>query len=232
MKSYILHHDRDNADRLLCIVAPEMYSPPQFTTTDPAWLDWLAEHHPFGTLVSQVEGAPFASHLPVLYRRTDAGGVVLTGHWARQNAQWREIETQRALFIYHGPHAYISPRWYTDPDKQVPTWNYIAAHVYGTVRIVEGGDELEQIVASLARRFEAGAAQPWQLSSEEPANRTRLKNIVGFELRSDSVQVKLKLNQNSPAANVSGAIQGLRGTGSAEAADVAALMQKELERRS
>ena len=58
-----------------------MYNPPHFTSTDPTWLDWLAEHHPFGTLVSQVENAPFASHLPVLYRRTD-GEVTLTGHWA------------------------------------------------------------------------------------------------------------------------------------------------------
>ncbi len=36
--------------------APDpMYNPPHFTSTDPTWLDWLAEHHPFGTLVSQVE---------------------------------------------------------------------------------------------------------------------------------------------------------------------------------
>ena len=110
-----------------------MYNPPHFTSTDPTWLDWLAEHHPFGTLVSQVEDAPFASHLPVLYKRTD-GEVTLTGHWARPNPQWREIETQRALFLFQGPHAYISPRWYADTPKQVPTWNYVAAHVYGTIR--------------------------------------------------------------------------------------------------
>jgi len=207
-----------------------MYNPPQFTTTDLSWLDWLAQQHPFGTLVSQVEGAPFASHLPVLYRRTDTN-VVLTGHWARPNPQWREIGTQRVLFIYHGPHAYISPRWYTDPEKQVPTWNYVAAHVYGTIRTIESGDELEQIVVSLAQRFESGAVHPWRLASAEPGNRARLKGIVGFELRSDAVQVKIKLNQNHPEANVAGAIAGLRGTASEEAATVAALMQRELDRR-
>jgi transcriptional regulator len=207
-----------------------MYNPPHFTSTDPTWLDWLAEHHPFGTLVSQVEDAAFASHLPVLYKRTD-GEVTLTGHWARPNPQWREIETQRALFLFQGPHAYISPRWYADTPKQVPTWNYVAAHVYGTIRLIQEGPELEHIVVSLAEKFESGATTPWSLADSDPANRARLRGIVGFELRSTSVQVKLKLNQNHPVANVAGVIAGLRDTGSEEAAAVAALMQKELDKR-
>jgi transcriptional regulator len=207
-----------------------MYNPPHFTSTDPTWLDWLAEHHPFGTLVSQVEDAPFASHLPVLYKRTD-GEVTLTGHWARPNPQWREIETQRALFLFQGPHAYISPRWYADAPKQVPTWNYVAAHVYGTIRLIQEGPELEHIVVSLAEKFESGATTPWSLADSDPANRARLRGIVGFELRSTSVQVKLKLNQNHPVANVAGVIAGLRDGGSEEAAAVAALMQKELDKR-
>ena len=207
-----------------------MYNPPHFTSTDPTWLDWLAEHHPFGTLISQVEDAPFASHLPVLYKRTD-GEVTLTGHWARPNPQWREIETQRALFLFQGPHAYISPRWYADTPKQVPTWNYVAAHVYGTIRLIQEGPELEHIVVSLAAKFESGATTPWSLADSDPANRARLRGIVGFELRSTSVQVKLKLNQNHPVANVAGVIAGLRDTGSEEAAAVAALMQQELDKR-
>lgn len=207
-----------------------MYNPPHFTSTDPSWLDWLAENHPFGTLVSQVEGAPVASHLPVLYKRTDTH-VVLTGHWARPNPQWRDIESQRVLFLFQGPHAYISPRWYADTQKQVPTWNYVAAHVYGKIRLINEGDALEQIVVSLSEHFESNTPTPWRLANSDPANRSRLKGIVGFELLADSVQVKLKLNQTHPAANITGAIAGLRATQSPEAAAVADLMQKELDRR-
>jgi transcriptional regulator len=207
-----------------------MYNPPHFTSTDLSWLDWLAEHHPFGTLISQVEGAPFATHMPVLYRRTDSQ-VVLTGHWARPNGQWRDIEGQRVMFIFEGPHAYVSPRWYTDSQKQVPTWNYVAAHVYGTIRTIPEGDALEHIVVLLSEHFESGASTPWRFADSDPANRARLKGIVGFELHSDAVQIKLKLNQNHPATNVAGVIAGLRNTGSEEAAAVAALMQKELDRR-
>ena len=133
--------------------------------------------------------------------------------------------------MYQGPHAYISPRWYADTAKQVPTWNYVAAHVYGTIRLIHDGPELEQIVVRLAENFESGAATPWRLADSDPANRARLKGIVGFEMRSESVQVKLKLNQNHPTANVDGVIAGLRGTGSEEAAAVASLMQKELDKR-
>jgi transcriptional regulator len=207
-----------------------MYNPPQFNVTDLSWLDWLAANDAFGTLISQVDGAPFVSHLPVLYRRTDAE-VVLTGHWARPNPQWHDIEKQRVAFIFQGPHAYISPRWYVDPQKQVPTWNYAVAHVYGTIRLIHDGAELERIVVSLSEQYESGAAAPWRLADSDPANRERLKGIVGFELRADAVQVKLKLNQNHPAANVRGAIEGLRSTGSVDAAAVAALMQTALERR-
>ena len=209
-----------------------MYNPPHFTSTDLNWLDWLAEHHPFGTLISQVDGEPFASHLPVLYTRTE-DQVLLSGHWARPNSQWRDIENQRVMFMFHGPHAYVSPRWYSDPQKQVPTWNYVTAHVYGKIRLLQAEEELEGIVTRLSEKFESGAAEPWSLAASDPANRARLRGIVGFELRSDALQIKIKLkvNQNHTVANVAGVITGLRATDSAEAAAVADLMQKELDRR-
>src|SRR5689334_19987501 len=128
-----------------------MYVPAHFRETDLARLDELAAHDAFGTLVSQVDGAPFASHLPVLYAR-EGDRVTLTGHWARENQQWTQIRDQRVLFIFHGPHAYISPRWYAEPPRNVPTWNYATAHVYGRVRLIEDLAVLEQLVDKLARK--------------------------------------------------------------------------------
>lgn len=206
-----------------------MYNPLHFTTTDLNWLDALAAHDAFGTLVSQVDGAPFASHLPVIYQRSGTQ-VVLTGHWARPNPQWRGIENQRALFIFQGPHAYISPRWYADTQKQVPTWNYAVAHVYGTIRPIHQIDELEKIVVALSQQYESGADAPWRLKDSDPANRSRLKGIVGFELQADDIQIKLKLNQNHPTANINGVIDGLRSTGGGDAIAVASWMRKALEK--
>jgi len=201
-----------------------MYLPEAFSAKDLRELDRLAAYNAFGTLVSQIDGAPFASHLPVLYRRAGEQ-VKLTGHWARANPQWRDIEQQRVMFIFHGPHAYISPRWYVEPEKNVPTWDYAVAHVYGRVRLVQEPTELERIVTALAQQYEAGAEKPWRFEDTGEAGRARLKAIVGFELSAEAIQVKLKLNQNHAAANIRGAIAGLRAAGSAEGAAVADWME-------
>ncbi len=201
-----------------------MYLPEAFSAKDLRELDRLAAYNAFGTLVSQIDGAPFASHLPVLYRRAGEQ-VKLTGHWARANPQWRDIEQQRVMFIFHGPHAYISPRWYVEPEKNVPTWDYAVAHVYGRVRLVQEPTELERIVTALAEQYEAGAEKPWRLEDTGEAGRARLKAIVGFELSAEAIQVKLKLNQNHAPANIRGAIAGLRAAGSAEGAAVADWME-------
>jgi transcriptional regulator len=183
-----------------------MYIPPHFKVTDLHWLDWLAAHDSFGTLISTVDGAPFATHLPVLYRR-DGDQVTLTGHWARPNQQWRSIETQRVLFIFHGPHTYVSPRWYTAPQRNVPTWNYATAHLYGRVKLVQEPAALEQIVSRLADQFEKGAQSPWRFADSNGSQ--LLRGIVGFELVAEQMEVKFKLNQNHPRQNIDGVIAGL-----------------------
>lgn len=208
-----------------------MYLPEAFGTRDLGALDRLAAYNAFGTLVSQIDGAPFASHLPVLYRRAGER-VTLTGHWARANPQWRDIEGQRALFIFQGPHAYISPRWYLEPRKSVPTWNYAVAHLYGRVRTIQDTAELASIVTALAAQYEAGASEPWRFEDTGDAGRARLEAIVGFELAAEKIEVKLKLNQNHAPGNVQGAITGLRADGSAGALEVADWMEATLEQRS
>ena len=97
-----------------------MYQRPVFAEADLAHLDHLFARDAFATLVTVVGGLPFASHLPMLYRR-DGSDVLLEGHWARPNPQARHAGP--ALMIVHGPHAYVSPGWYPDKDAaaRVPT---------------------------------------------------------------------------------------------------------------
>jgi len=205
-----------------------MYIPSHFRETDLTHLDWLARQDAFGTLISIVDGAPFATHLPVLYRRVGAE-VRLRGHWAKPNAQWRSIEGQRVLFIFHGPHAYISPRWYTEPMRNVPTWNYATAHLYGEAKIFHAAHELEEIVSALAAQYEEGAAAPWRLA--DAADKSRLLGIVGFELNVQTIELKFKLNQNHIPANVEGAIAGLKAESTRDPQAIVQLMEEALARR-
>lgn len=207
-----------------------MYIPEHFRETDLARLDWLAAHDAFGTLISTVEGSSFATHLPVLYAR-DGEKVTLTGHWAKPNPQWQGIESQRVMFIFHGPHAYISPRWYTEPARNVPTWNYATAHVYGWPKLIHDAEALERIVDALAKKYESGPEAPWRLAESNPGNLRSLSGIVGFEFVADEVQIKYKMNQNHPAANVAGAIAALGTSDSQDAHTTAQLMQQALDRR-
>jgi transcriptional regulator len=166
--------------------------------------------------------------MPLLYRR-DAQKVTLTGHWARPNPQWKDIEGQRVLIILHGPHAYISARWYEDAATQVPTWDYAVAHLYGKVRLLREPAELEDIVMRLAQKYERGAEKPWRYDAG--VGRPQLRGIVGFEFEPHDIQLKFKLNQNHPAVNIRGAIAGLESQATDDARAIAKLMQDALESR-
>jgi transcriptional regulator len=193
-------------------------------------LDALFARDAFVTLVSSVGGEPFATHIPVLYARYGLR-VVLRGHLARANPQWRDLAAQTALVIAHGPHAYISPTWYAQPERSVPTWSYTAAHLYGTVEIVEEEDALRALVADLAAHYEEGLGSAWRFPDSALDTQRSLAGIVGFEFKATHIEVKHKLNQHHDDASLRGAIDGLRRQGGAEALEIAALMEEVLQKR-
>ena len=201
-----------------------MYIPEHAKCTDLSVLDRLAEHASFGTLVSTVDSAPFATHLPVLMRRSGRK-ICIQGHWARPNPQWMDIERQRVLFIFHGPHAYISPQWYLEPGDRVPTWNYVAAHLYGRVRLEHDADRLREFLHALAEKYESGTEHPWNYRRASERTQRAVAGVVGFELLVDEVQIKQKLSQHDSEGNIRGAIAGLRAAGTVEARQVAGLME-------
>ncbi len=194
-------------------------------------LDALLARDAFVTLVSTADGEPFATHLPVRYAR-EGDHVVLRGHLARANAQWRSLPTQTVLVIVHGPHAYVSPSWYAQPDHSVPTWNYTAAHLYGTVRLIDDTDGLRALVADLAAHYEDGIGSDWRFPDSAPGTVRELAGIVGFEFAATRIQVKHKLNQHHDPASLRGAVAGLRRHGNHEGQEIAALMQGVLEAKA
>lgn len=201
-----------------------MYSPRYYLETDLAELDGLVAAHPFATLVTVREGAPFATHLPVLYAR-EGERIVFRGHWARPNPQWRD--TGEALLIVHGPHAYVSPSWYPDKEEaaRVPTWNYAVAHVHGRLEVTQDIDALAAIVSELSDRHEAENGSHWRFEPERADQRVQLKGIVGFRLEASRIELKFKLNQNHPEANRCAVIAGLDARGGDQARAVADLMR-------
>jgi transcriptional regulator len=106
-----------------------VYIPSSFNQADQATLHEFMRANSFATVVTTHDGRPFASHLPLFLQGSAGTQGVLTGHMARANPQWQDMQTGAdVLVMFHGPHAYVSPAWYEAESMVVPTWNYMAVH--------------------------------------------------------------------------------------------------------
>lgn len=189
-----------------------MYVPAHFEPKDERALWDLIDEHPFGTLLTVVDGQPFATHVPFL---ADRDARTLQCHLARPNPQWRDLGRATAvLAIFMGPHGYVSPTWYAEPGG-VPTWNYAVVHAHGHARVIDDAADKVRHVELLAAKFERGSASPWVPEYD----RRRLDGIVGIELEVARLEGKLKLSQNRTAADRRAVVAALEATG--READVA-----------
>lgn len=205
-----------------------MYIPKAFREEDAAALHPLMQTYSFATLVSQHDGAPFASHLPLILHPEEGSNGTLIGHMARANPQWRDFDgEQEILVIFQGPHAYVSPSWYT-VQPSVPTWNYAAVHAYGVPRLIEDETELYGALQALVQTYEADRAQPWTLNGPDDFLHKMMRAIVGFSIPIARLEGKYKLSQNRSEVDQAQVVQRLAAQGEPLEADVAELMQARL----
>ena len=141
------------------------------------------------------------SHLPLLLVPGCEPHGTLIGHMARANPHWQHAAGAESIAIFHGPHAYVSPSWYAEPSKAVPTWNYAVVHAHGTLE----RHRRSRRDAARARRARAplrSESRRRHGSSRCPsAQRDALVGaIVAFRLRIRRLTAKFKLSQNRPAA--------------------------------
>ena len=147
----------------------------------------------FAILVNQADGVPLASHIPLELEKNKAGASKLVGHLAKANPQWKSFATNpRVLAIFYGPHSYISSSWYA--EEEVPTWNYIAVHVYGTIQI-QNEQQLYRSLNKLVDKYERDSEDPVQLDSLSKSTMRQIKAVVGFEIAIDDIQAAYKLSQ-------------------------------------
>ncbi|HEX4148339.1 MAG TPA: FMN-binding negative transcriptional regulator [Pirellulales bacterium] len=171
-----------------------MYIPAHFRESDQIKLFGLIEQNSFGLLISQLNDELFASHLPLLVDRQSGPHGTLIGHMARANPHW-QMEDPNVLVVFSGPHAYISPSWYK-AENVVPTWNYVAIHVYGTFQAVEDHPETVQIVRNYVTFYEKAMPSPWTVQEGDEFIEKLTRSVVGFRVEISRIEGKWKLNQN------------------------------------
>ncbi|MBI1309991.1 FMN-binding negative transcriptional regulator [bacterium] len=203
-----------------------MYTPSAFAVSDRNKLHDFIEAHSFATLVSSDGDSVGASHLPLLLNRNVGKHGQLVGHFAKANPHWKILDGSSVLAIFHGPHAYVSPAWYGEQNV-VPTWNYVAVHARGILRLEQDHGRLLDIVRQSVEVYETPQPTPWQLDSVEPAFIDNLLNaIVGFTIDIEQLEGKWKLNQNHSVERQQRVIAGLRTRPDTASQQIADLMER------
>ena len=172
---------------------PHYHSPE--VRADRALHEALLDEIAFGMVFAATPDGPRVVHVPLV----STGDGAVQFHIARGNALYGHLDGATALAVVNGPDAYVSARWYNDPD-QVPTWNYVALELEGRVRRM-GEEALAAHIDDLVTRHEARVegGEPWSLGKMDQGKfRTMLGAIAGFEMEVAEWRPTLKLSQNKP----------------------------------
>ncbi|MGF1501737.1 MAG: FMN-binding negative transcriptional regulator [Paracoccaceae bacterium] len=203
-----------------------MHPNPVFRQAGDAEARAFAAARGFGILTAAGPDAPLAAHLPFLLE-----GDRIDMHLVRSNPLARRLAEGpiAALLAVSGPDGYVSPDWYGEPDL-VPTWNYVAVHLRGPLRLADPA-RLPEHLDRLSARFEADLAPkpPWTHHKMADGVMARMmRQILPVEMAVEAVESTFKLNQNRSAAARAGAAAQLaegRSPG-IETARLAGLMRR------
>ncbi|MFY0409463.1 FMN-binding negative transcriptional regulator [Solicola sp. PLA-1-18] len=190
-----------------------MYVPPANRVDDPDAVRAMVEGVGAADLVTVgPDGVPVSTLLPVLWSED---GSTVVAHMARANEHWTTIaDDAPALAIVSGAQAYVTPSWYAakaEHGRVVPTWNYSAVHLTGTVRVHDDPDWVRDAVTRLTLAHESTRQAPWAVEDAPAAFVAgQLRAIVGLEMTVTRVEAKAKLSQNRSEADRAGVVAGLR----------------------
>lgn len=185
----------------------------------------FARERAFGVLAVNADGGPLISHVPFsLYE----DGAFMLAHLVRSNPIVRLLDQPvEAVMAVSGGDSYISPDWY-GMDDQVPTWNYVAVHLRGTLRRLDD-DALPGILDTLSADFETRLLpkKPWTTGKMDQEIYARMRRqIVPVAMDVGEIDGTWKLGQNKPADARTGAAAGAKDAGiGLEAGRIADLMR-------
>jgi transcriptional regulator len=192
----------------------------------------FARERGFGVMTAAGPDGVLAAHIPFVMEER-----LLAAHLVRSNPLTRHLRDgeKPALLIVSGPDAYISPDWYGELDR-VPTWNYVAVHLRGTLRLIEE-ERLRTHLDRLSANFE-GRLLPkklWKTDKMTPDLLAKMmRQIVPAEFTIEHVDSTFKFGQNRGVGQMLGAAAGLEagGTPGSETLALAALMRAAADARA
>ena len=170
-----------------------MYIPSNYKNENLTEVREFLSKNSFALLINQVNGRPWATHIPLELDTDNEGNDILVGHIAKANQQWQGFEENKeVLCVFNGPHSYVSSSWYK--EEEVPTWNYIAVHIYGKITILDQQAVLDSL-HKLVDKYEADSENPVSVAHLSPKTMRQIRGVVGFKISIDEIQAAYKLSQ-------------------------------------
>jgi transcriptional regulator len=160
-------------------------------------------------LVGSNNGAPVASHYPILLDEEAEGLAVLT-HVGRPGEMIHGFGDREILLIIQGRNGYVSPSWYAPGTTRAPTWNFSAAHCYGVPQILDEEENLA-VLARLVAHFERQVEEPMLLDLDW--GRPVAQGTVGIRLPITRFVCKIKMSQDKDPVTQRQVMAALRAPG-------------------
>lgn len=201
-----------------------MYIPDIYKNENQEEIKDFLRNNSFGILVNQTNGKLCATHIPLELDTNTNGKQVLQGHISKENPQWKGfLDNDKVLAIFSGAHSYISSSWYD--HENVPTWNYIAVHVYGTIKIIYGEAVIESL-KKLVDKYEQNSEKPVRVEDFSKKTMMQTRAIVAFEIEIEEIQAVHKLSQNRDDKNYKNIVAELKKSGNIQDEAIANEMSK------
>ena len=201
-----------------------MYIPNLYKNENQAEIEQFISENGFAILVNQTNGKHWATHIPLILGTNSDGKQILIGHISKLNPQAESFkQNDEVLAIFSGSHSYISSSWYD--HENVPTWNYLAVHVYGKIRLHSFEESIESL-KKLVNKYEAKSEKPIRIEDLSEKTMREARGIVSFEIEITNIEAQKKLSQNRDDKNYKNIISELEKTNDSQAIAIANEMKK------
>ncbi len=201
-----------------------MYTPDIYKNENQIEIKEFISKNGFAILINQTNQKLWATHIPLYLDVNLEGKEILVGHVSLENPQSKSlINESEVLAVFSGAHTYISSSWYD--HENVPTWNYLAVHAYGKIKILN----LEEAILSLKKltdKYEATSENPVRVEDLSDKTMRQARGILAFEIQITNIEATKKLSQNRDVNNFENIISELEKRNDPNSKSIAIEMKK------
>ena len=168
----------------------------------------LVRAYPLAWIVVARDGQFVTSVMPLLPELGADGSIAsLFGHLPLGHPQVAMLRADpRALILFQGPNAYISPAIVEKPDW-APTWNFTIAAFTVDITIVP--EETDRSLRDLVAIMEETQPQPWTVEQMGPRYGDLTKHVVAFRAVVCDIDVRFKHGQDEEPSTRAGIVHSL-----------------------